>query len=339
MEDLLHQPDALENTLEAFQGLPDKSFSSYREGLRSGALRRIILTGMGSSYYALHALWVGLIAGGLPAQMIETSELVHHGQPLLANDSLVVAVSQSGGSAEVLQLMDRLPRNAKVIAVTNTSNTPLTHRADSVLLTRAGNESTVSCKTYVTALAALGLLETLLNGKDGADRMSQLRKAPKAVYEYLLGLDSFVNAFEQLLKEITYLILTGRGGSLAAVGTGGLIIKEAAHFPTEGMSSAAFRHGPLELVSPQTFVLVYEGCPPTQGLNRKLVDDVLQLGGAGALVEPAPGPHIFHIPRVPDSVLPIVEILPAQMISLALARLGNHIAGQFTHGSKITTTE
>ena len=134
----------------------------------------------------------------------------------------------------------------------------------------------------------------------------------------------------------------GGGVSLAAAGTGGLIIKEAAHFPAEGMSCAAFRHGPLNMVSKRNFVLVYEGLEPTRAFNRNLVKDIQALGGNAALVEIDPVRDVFHLPAVPGvppAGLAILEILPAQMLSVALARLNDHVPGQFTWGSKVTSTE
>ena len=339
IDDILHQPEALKGTLSALAGAGFAPVSLYAQQLHSGKLHRVILTGMGSSYHALHPLLLGLLRQGLPAQMVETSELVHHAPALLSADSLIVAVSQSGASAEILHLLKQLPSKAGLIGVTNTPGSPLACRADVVLLTRAGSENTVSCKTYVTALVALAILEAVLTGRDPAAALSELGYLPEAVAAYLSGLPDYLESLEKRLQDVQYLILAGRGASLAATGTGGLIIKEAAHFPAEGMSCAAFRHGPLEMASPQTFVLIYEGLDPTRSLNRNLVADIQKIGGDAALVEIAPGREVFHLPSVPAAGLPILEILPAQILSVVLARLHSHIPGQFAWGSKVTSTE
>jgi glucosamine--fructose-6-phosphate aminotransferase (isomerizing) len=294
---------------------------------------------MGSSYHVLHPLWLALLNQGLPAQMLETSELVHHAPGLLSDDSLVVAVSQSGASAEILQLLKHIPHQAALIGITNAPESPLAAQANGVLLTHAGTETTVSCKTYVTALAALAVLEACLTGRDPFSTLSELGGLPDAVSGYLSGLPAYLAFLEKKLKGVEYVVLTGRGVSLAAASTGGLIIKEAAHFPAEGMSCAAFRHGPLDMASPQTFVLVYEGLDPTPALNRNLVADIQKAGGQAALVEIASNTDVFHLRHFPASGLPILEILPAQMLSLALARLHDHVPGKFTWGSKVTGTE
>ncbi len=123
INDILHQPQALQDTLSALGHQDFAPFSSFASQLRSGKLRHILLTGMGSSFYALHPLYLALLKQGLSAHLLETSELVHHASALLTAEALIVAVSQSGASAEILQLLDRLPPQATLIGVTNTPGT------------------------------------------------------------------------------------------------------------------------------------------------------------------------------------------------------------------------
>jgi glucosamine--fructose-6-phosphate aminotransferase (isomerizing) len=339
IDDILHQPGALQDTLSALAGAELDGITNCIRQLRSGGLQQVILTGMGSSYHVLHPLLLGLLGRGIQAWMVETSELVHHTPNLISTDVLTVAVSQSGTSAEILQLLKKLPTKAGLVGITNTPGSPLTARANAVLLTHAGPENAVSCKTYVTALATLAVLESILVGRDPRRVISELESLPEAVAGYLAGMLDYVGTLERKLQDVKYVILAGRGASLAAAGTGGLIIKEAAHFPAEGMSCAAFRHGPLDMASPQTFVLVYEGLDPTRALNRNLVADIQKVGGLAALVETTSDRDVFHLPAVPSSGLAILEILPAQILSVALARLHSHIPGQFSWGSKVTNIE
>jgi glucosamine--fructose-6-phosphate aminotransferase (isomerizing) len=126
---------------------------------------------------------------------------------------------------------------------------------------------------------------------------------------------------------------------LAATGAGSLIIKEAARFPAEGMSCAAFRHGPMEMASPEVYVLVYEGTGQTSALNAGLVADIQKAGGRSVLVGPGSGDDVFRIPPVSVEGLPVLEILPAQMLSLALALQQGHAPGQFVNASKVTSSE
>ena len=296
INDILHQPQALQDTLAALAGAELDGISRLGSQLRSGRWQRVVLTGMGSSYHVLHPLLLGLIAQGISAQMVETSELIHHQAGSISQDALIVAVSQSGASAEILQLLRQLPPLAGLIGITNTPGSPLACQAGALLLTHAGSEAYVSCKTYVTSLAVLAVLETLLIGREPGKVLAKLESLPEAVVGYLSGSPVYLESLEKQLQGVQYVILAGRGSSLAAAGTGGLIIKEAAHFPAEGMSCAAFRHGPLNMVSEENFVLVYAGLEPTRALNRNLVKDIQEHGEKRRWWRPV-RPGMFFISR------------------------------------------
>jgi glucosamine--fructose-6-phosphate aminotransferase (isomerizing) len=337
LNDLLNQPPALQDTLAALAAA--EPLSTYTRRLADGQLQRIVLTGMGSSYQALIPLGLRLIGHGLNVQWIEASELVHYARALINPHSLIVAVSQSGESVETLRLLDLAEKRAHLIGVTNTPGSSLAQRSEAAVLTQAGTEVTVSCKTYLAALAALTWLGDCLIGEPQAAQFPQLQEAPEAVRSYLDRWQAYTAGLEERLRGARHLFLVGRGASLAAVGTGGLILKEAAHFPAEGMSSAAFRHGPLEMVGPETFVLVYTGSPETADLNRQLVDDICRAGGESEVVETVDCISPFALPPAPPATLPLLEILPAQMLTLALANLTGHEPGKFSHATKVTIVE
>ena len=355
MRDILDQPRALEATLRGL-GVP-AGLPPILRRIGKGDLRRVVLTGMGSSFYALHPLHALLTSCGFTTVLLETSELVHYFPRLFNAQTLIVAVSQSGQSAEIVRLLEENARRAQIIAVTNTADSPLALHADSVFLTNAGQEFSVSCKTYVTALMALRQVGSLLGSVQqvslprrpksnpqaldhvAGPTLSELAQAAPAVRRYLDSWRDHVVELAACLEGARNLFLIGRGGSLAAVGTGGLIIKESTHRHAEGMSSAAFRHGPLEMLSEETFVIVFAGDEKTRALNTRLFDDIRQKGGRAELLGKGAGISSMRIPEAPESILPILEILPVEMATLALAAQTGREAGRFTLGSKVTTTE
>jgi glutamine---fructose-6-phosphate transaminase (isomerizing) len=335
--DLLDQPQALRDTIEGLRSQAEVEGMKARFG--PGHIDRVVLTGMGSSYHALHPLHQGLVRGGIPAQMVETSELLYSLSGLLKSSTLVICVSQSGRSAEIVSLLEQRSRSVTLLGVTNEHDSPLAQKADASLRTHAGQETTVSCKTYVATLAALAWLEAVLTGGSTLEVLETLDRSVTAVEGYLSAVQDHTADLKNRLAGANSLFLAGRGLSLAAASTGGLIIKEAAHFHAEGMSSAAFRHGPMEMISGSTFVLVFSGVGQAAKFNRSLYEDIRAAGGsAGYIAENAPE-AVFRMPPVPTLVYPILEILPVQMMTLALADLRGHEAGSFTHASKVTTKE
>ena len=337
VRDILDQPRTLEATLQGL-GIP-ASFPAVVQRLERREWRRIVLTGMGSSFFALYPLSIQLTASGFAPVLLETSELLYYFPNLFDQETLMIVVSQSGKSAEIVRLLDENRGRAYLIAVTNTAASPLAERSNTVFLTAAGQEFSVSCKTYVTALLALDWLGSLLTAAHTGTTASALPQAAPAAGGYLDGWQDKVEELAARLEGFRHLFLVGRGGSLAAVGTGSLILKESVHCFSEGMSSAAFRHGPFEMVTERSCVLVFAGDVRTRQLNSKLWEDIRHKGGQAEIVGADAELASLRLPVVPASVLPILEILPVQLITLALAAQTGREAGRFVLGSKVTIVE
>lgn len=337
LRDILDQPGALHSAAEGFAA--DEDLRGLCHGFRDGRFRQVVLTGMGSSYHAFQPLLIEIAATGVPVTLVETSELIHYRPALLSPETLIVVLSQSGRSVETVRLLEQNASRSRLIAVTNDETSPLTACSDALILMHAGSEFTVSSKTYLASLAALAWLGSELRGDDAGRVRAELSALAPAAEAYLAGWREHVERAARELEAAERLYYVGRGPSLATTGTAGLITKESARFTAEGMSAAAFRHGPLELVDPRTFVLAFEGAPQTAALNARLARDVKLAGGRAALVRESEEPSLFHTPPVAGRLRPVLEILPVQMITLALAAMAGHEAGAFAHASKVTVTE
>jgi glucosamine--fructose-6-phosphate aminotransferase (isomerizing) len=332
--DILAQPDALRSTLTA---LKETTFpADIREGLREGRYRKILLTGMGSSYFALMPLFNRLVAAGYPAWLVETSELLYS-PAFLKPGALVIAASQSGASAETVHLLEKITPEMTLIGLTNTSSSPLDQGSTYSLVTQAGSEATVSCKTYVAALTAQCWLGDQLC--DGPQEFPGLADLPDQVEAYLTRTPDHISQLTNLLDNVHQVYLAGRGVSIPSAETGGLILKESVHIAAEGMSGAAFRHGPIEMVGSETFILIFAGEGETVSLNRKLHNDITRLRGRTALVDTHGGKGVFDLPPCQPQALPVLEVLPVQMMTLALAELRHMTAGSFALASKVTGSE
>jgi len=105
------------------------------------------------------------------------------------------------------------------------------------------------------------------------------------------------------------------------------------------MTSAAFRHGPTEMLDPAVFLLVFAGAARTRALNEALVADVRAAGARAFLAADDAEEPALRLPAVPDLARPVVELLPVEMITLALAALDGREAGRFERATKVTVTE
>jgi glucosamine--fructose-6-phosphate aminotransferase (isomerizing) len=336
--DILDQPRALEEThrrLEVPAGLADLA-----RRLRDGGLARVVLTGMGSSHLGLAPLHLRLVEAGYSPVTVEASELLHYQQRLLAAGTLLVIASQSGRSAEIVRLLEAArARGVATLGVTNTPASPLAREAAAAVLTHAGEEATVACKTYLAAQMAFAWVGEALAGGDPEAAREALAATVSGTTAYLAAWRRHVEWLAERLEGVRAVYYAGRGASLAAAASAGLITKESTHRPAEGMSGAAFRHGPMEMLDRAVFLLVFAGAGRTRALNERLVADV-RAAGARALLAAEDAPEAaLRLPDVPEMARPVVELLPVEMITLALAGLDGREAGRFERATKVTTTE
>lgn len=337
LRDILDQPRAITATLEQLE-VP-KELGVIVRKLREGKIKRVLLTGMGASFHALHPLFLQLNAHGYTALTVETSEVIHFLQSWFTAETVIVAISQSGQSAEIVRLLEENRGRAAIVAITNAADSPLALQAQATLLTKAGQEFSVSCKTYLTSLLAAHLLGGLLCGADAGHTRQQLSQTVPAVASYLSRWNDHVFDIAEEIGRIHHLLLLGRGISLAAAGEGALILKESVRLHAEGMSSAAFRHGPLEMVNGETFAVIFAGAEATKSLQAKLRDDIGHAGGRVVWIDEGSRSGPWNLPKAPLIVRPMLEILPVQMITLAVAAELGIEAGRFARVPKVTTVE
>lgn len=337
LRDLLDQPGALRNAIDGLADAP--AFAMISRQLHAGKYRRVVLTGMGTSLFALYPLHMALSRQDVNSHWIETAELLLGFDGLYRRDTLLIAVSQSGESAEIVNLLPRAREFGHVIGVTNHPSSSLGRHADTVLELHSGVERTVSCKSYLNTLAVLHWLRAALCHEEPATALRELQTAQRAVQRYLTHWREHVNDWLARTEGIQSVFITGRAESLATTAAAGLILKESTRHPAEGMSCAAFRHGPLEMADSAALVLIYAGDPRVRAPNRRLFQDVLRLGGRAVWASTgSPSTNALRLPRTCPALAPLVEILPVQMLSLALAARDGREAGRFERASKITTT-
>lgn len=336
LRDVLDQPRAIRDTATTLAN--SALLKEFAGHIPSGGYQQIVLTGMGGSFHALNPLYLRLVQFGLPVVMAETSELIYFMPQLLNGRTLMVVVSQSGRSAEIIRLLDR-SGGSTVLGVTNDVASPLAAKSNIVALIQAGPEASVSCKTTTATLAALALIGEYICGGTGQSAKEQLEIAAQFVESYLTMWRTHVDSLIQKLQGTRHMFITGRGSSLVATSIGGMMMKEAAHFHAEGMGSAAFRHGPFEMLDKNCCVLVLAGDAHVEPLHKKLIEDVRETGAKALLVGTTAASEEFRLPDLSNETRPIAEMIPLQMVSMALAAIAGREPGKFERIGKVTTSE
>jgi glutamine---fructose-6-phosphate transaminase (isomerizing) len=338
LHDILSQPKALSATFGHL--VSSFTLGEIPNQLKAGKFHRIVLTGMGSSHFVFYPLYYQLVKQDLPVTHIECAELIHYAPELIQKDTLIITASQSGNSAETVRLLNmNQSRGATILGITNTADSALAKKSDVVILTQAGPEATVSCKTYVCALLALRWIQDALFGKNLSQAKQETSTVSAAVQIYLDQWLDHVAFIKKDLIDQKEFFFCGRGPSLSAVMTGSLTAKEATTMHVEGMSCPALRHGPKEMMVNGTYIMMFAGLDETKSLNQTLAKELSAQGAHVTWVSEDSEISAYHLPKCANGVLPIFESLPTQMFNLALSDMNNHVAGTFTHASKITVVE
>lgn len=244
--------------------------------------------------------------------------------PPLLKSALVVAVSQSGQSPDIVEVIAEGKRQGcPTLAITNAPSSPLALASDYHLYIHAGPEKAVAAsKSYTASLAALALLSTALN--DDADQKAELKKVPEFIERALLELRPIAGRVERY-RYMAHCAVIGRGYNYSTAFEVALKIKELTRTVTEPYSSADFRHGPVAtvrdgfpviLVATQgaAFQDVFSLAKDVRSLGAELltISDDLDLLSLAHFAMPLPA-------GLPEWLTPIIAILPGQLFALALA--------------------
>jgi len=257
----------------------------------------------------------------LPVALATPSLFSIYGTPPRLNDALVLGISQSGQSPDVVSVVEEgRKQGALTIAVTNVPASPLAQAAEHVLLLGAGEERAVAAtKTYTAQLAALALLAVQLAGDD--ERLAALRRMPEAV-EKTLALEEPVAVAAQRYAYATECIVLGRGYNYATAFEVALKMKELTYIIAEPYSSADFRHGPVAIVERgfPAVVVTPQGAvyPDMLALARELAAREAELI---VISEQDEALELAHTPlrlpaALPEWLSPFTCIVPGQLLAL-----------------------
>ncbi|MHB8301120.1 MAG: SIS domain-containing protein, partial [Dermatophilaceae bacterium] len=269
---------------------------------------------------AIYGRYLLEVHAGRTASLAAPSVATHYRRELDLTGALVVAISQSGQTEEIVQTQDWARRcGAATIAVTNVAGSPL-----AALVTMAGPERAVpATKTFTTQLTAMAVLATAL-APDPCALDADLDRVPEQI-EKLIANRAGVDEAVTLLARTNEVLVSGRGLAYAAAVETALKLEETCLRPVRGLSYADLKHGPIAIVDPQlvSIVVAAQDGPMLDGLTELLGD----LRSRGALTVGIGGDAAFAAaadvsvagPDLPEMVAPIALVVAGQLLAEGLA--------------------
>jgi glucosamine--fructose-6-phosphate aminotransferase (isomerizing) len=272
------------------------------------------------------------------------SLFTYYQSPPRLNGALVVAVSQSGQSPDIVSVLEEGRRqNCLTLAITNVPDSPLANVAEFVLDIQAGPEQAVAAtKTYTAELMAVAMISAALNNSE--ERWNELASVAKWA-EQALALDDQIAQMTQRYRYMSQCVVLGRGFNYATAFEWALKLKELTYLIAEPYSSADFQHGPIAMVEGGFPVLavaprgkVYDSMRDMLFRLRNdkeaelvvISDDTDALGLAQSPIQLPP--------HIPEWLTPLVSILPAQLFACHLTGAKGYDTEAPRNITKVTET-
>ena len=288
-------------------------------------------------------LWGAM--NGIPMALATPSLFTYYQQPPRLKNALVVGISQSGQSPDIVNVVQEGKRQGNLtLAITNSPDSPLAQSADFVLDIMAGPELAVAAtKTYTTELMAIAMLSASLAGD--MERWGELEQVAGWVEE-ALGQDEDIKQAAQRYRYMEQCVVLGRGYNYATAFEWALKLKELTYVEAEPYSSADFQHGPVAMVARgfPVMAVIPEGkvlasmMEFLSHLQNDLLAELVVISNFPKALSMAQTP--FTIPEnVPEWLSPLVSIIPAQLLSYHLTIAKGYDAEKPRTINKVTETQ
>ena len=375
LKEIHEQPRAIEDTLRGRVDLGAAEVIAGEMGITDEFAKkvgRVYFVACGTSSHAAMAgrYWVEAIAK-IPAT-VEIGSEVRYREPVFLPNDLIVAVSQSGETSDTLAAVKAAKAaGAKIIAVANVLDSAIPRAADGALYTHAGPEIGVaSTKCFTAQLAALLMLAVFLGRRRGTCSAPEATRILNALWHVPAQMREVLARGEELkviakkhLRARDMLFL-GRGTSFPIALEGALKLKEISYIHAEGYAAGEMKHGPIALIDEDMPVVVV--CPRDVHYEKTLSNmqevkaregqliaictegdmDVRRIATHdGAPVSTRGGhmvinePDVFEIPAAEPEVLPLLTVLPLQLLSYYMADLKGTDVDQPRNLAKTVTVE
>ncbi len=359
LKEIEEQPAAVADTLRGHLDLGQIVLDEQRvdrQDLRD--IDKVFVVACGTAYHsgliAKHAIehWTRV-----PVEVEMASEFRYR-DPVLDRQTLVVAISQSGETADTLEAVRHARKQrAKVLAICNTNGAQIPRESDAVLYTHAGPEIGVAAtKTFSSQVAAVGLLGLALaqaRGTKYGDEIVREYDALAAMPAFMRQTLSIVEPVRALGRNISAakaVLFLGRGIGYPVALEGALKLKELAYMHAEGFPAGELKHGPIALIEDGLPVVVVMPSPTGRPqLHQKMMSNLAEVTARGArtIVIAEAGDaaafrqaaHPIEVPVTPTLLSPLVTAIPLQVLAAEIAQARGYDVDKPRNLAKSVTVE
>lgn len=322
LEEVYQKPEALSLLIDNYFNNDNKELNKLEQILRYKDISKVVFTGMGSSLFASYIPCIYLREKGINAFALESSELLKYNKIFIDGDTLLIAVSQSGESEEVVELCREFKNHESMVIVTNYTNSTLYKYGKAKLQIFAGREYTTASKTYTNTIAALIFLAHVIAGKSSEEinrLRSSLLKCVDLMKRIIQNEKSWVKDVCDVIGNSTYIPVTGSGPSYSTASHGELVLEEAGRIYSSRYTIGQFLHGPIELIDENFSAVVLDFNEKGRGSVDRVLKNIKDFGGKAIVITNRSikidnrNIYVFKMDYEDYLTSPIIEILPIEL--------------------------
>ena len=300
-----------------------KNLEKFCDILTGG--KNIYITGSGTSYHSALLAKQIFSKSKIHVETIMSSEF-QYSSDMLDENSVLLAISQSGETADVIQsVKSAKTMGAKVISIVNIPTSSLARLSDSYLEVKCGPEIGVAAtKSFTSQIALLYYVADIIGRKSNGISSSK-DILVKAVIQ-VLELDSQIERIADQLKHSKDVYILGRSLHFPICLEGALKIKELSYIHAEGMAAGELKHGPLALIDTNSIVIVLHPDDSTYGDTLSNIHTIKSRGAKIVGIsnkKDALYDYQITIPTINESLYPLIEVIPLQLLAYHLSICNN----------------
>ncbi|MGR4065561.1 MAG: glutamine--fructose-6-phosphate transaminase (isomerizing) [Vulcanimicrobiaceae bacterium] len=358
LKEIFEQPSVIKETLAGrIDDDGDVHLSNELGNVGHDTLRsvgKIAITGCGTAYHAgMVGMYLLRSLVHLPVEMELASEF-RYGDPVIDPEALVIAMSQSGETADTVEAI-RIAKAAgsSILGICNVLGSHLSRLADGTLYTRGGPEIGVAAtKTYVsqvTAMTLFALYLAKLRGTASPERLREIGIGTKllpAAVDVVLNTSDKIRSVAKKLRKAKSVLFIGRYVNFPTALEGALKLKEISYLHAEGYAAGEMKHGPIALLDSTVPVV---GVMTAGRVREKMFSNLMESKAREAPVvvvanhddeeAAAVADHVFWVPKVDELLSPIVNVIPLQLLAYHIADIDGKDVDQPRNLAKTVTVE
>ncbi|MHA1726724.1 MAG: SIS domain-containing protein [Promethearchaeota archaeon] len=364
-EEIKDQPRALSLTFEKIKQVYIPPLKELKQLIHEKKITRIIFSGMGSSYFAAFLPYYFLNQHGITAEIRETGEFLVHSFPKIETSSferfLLFLISQSGESGEIIELLKKLnilKKKPIIVAITNNSKSTLAKNSNFNFIIEAGEEMSVTSKSYTCTLLMLYFISKSIIGMDPLNEkdIHEIMILLEIIDKFFLENDVMEKKYDEILSlfglDIPCLEILGQGPSLSTAYQAALIYKEIVKSPSEANSISMFHHGGIECLHKNSKLVLLSSGKSSNAISERFIKNLNEKWEYGALLyitneklkdksllkHPRSKIKVFYHDITNEFLSPIKEIMILQLFFYRMAEKKRLEPGRLRFSQKVTPT-